>query len=167
MGQNQQRKLATVYRKMKQGLLGRNGADAEPQLDKPGTWHVDKLLNMRLGSRFHRYPSPEAPWQQQQLCEYIQQLPPLSQPTPAATAPSDISSVGSASATEVVPEPRSQPTPAATVPSDIGSVGSATELVGSSSSSSTIFTTSRVEPQQYPPRSKARPAQKPSAKVFC
>jgi hypothetical protein len=130
---------AQFTEKMKQGRLGRNGVDASPNLDQPAQWHVDNFLRLRLGSQFHRHPSPAVPWDTRNLCEHLRQ--------------------------QQVRQVRELLSPAA-LPNERGSVGSATELVENSSSSRAIFVEDD-EPPPFPPRSKARPAEKPTAKAAC
>ena len=143
-GRINQANVNRLCAKTNQGLIGRNGVGRNPRLDQTAAWHLDNLLSLRLGSKFHRHPSPEVPWDGARLrVHLLQQLQPTTEPAS--------SSVGSAT------EPLSS------------SVGSATEPLGSSSSSTT---TSKARPAQPinisqpeqsagdPPRAKARPLQK-------
>ena len=141
-GRINQANVTQLRAKMSQGLIGRNGVGPNPRLDQTATWHLDNLLNLRLGSAFHRLPSPEVPWDGDRLCAHLLQQ---------QTTESASSSVGSAT------EPLSS------------SVSSATEPLGSSSSSATTSKARPVEPINIsqpeqsagaPPRSKARPLQK-------
>lgn len=141
-GRINQANVTHLRAKLSQGLIGRNGVGPNPRLNQTATWHLDNLLNLKLGSEFHRHPSPEVPWDGARLRAHLLQR--------RTTEPAS-SSVGSAT------EPLSS------------STGSATEPLGSSSGSTT---TSKARPAQPidisqpeqsegdPPRSKARPLQK-------
>ena len=143
-GRINQANVSQMCAKMSKGLIGRNGVGRTPRLDQPAAWHLDNLLKLRLGSKFHRHPSPEVPWDGARLrVHLLQQQQPTTEPAS--------SSVGSAT------EPLSS------------SVSNVTEPLGSSSSSTT---TSKARPAQPinisqpeqsagdPPRAKARPLQK-------
>ena len=143
-GRINQANVNRLCAKTSQGLIGRNGVGHNPRLDRTAAWHLDNLLSLRLGSKFHRHPSPEVPWDGARLrVHLLQQLQPTTEPAS--------SSVGSAT------EPLSS------------SVSNVTEPLGSSSSSTT---TSKARPAQPinisqpeqsagdPPRAKARPLQK-------
>ena len=147
-GQINQANVSRLSAKLAVGSIGRNGMDGSPRLDLPAAWHMQKLLDSKIGSRFVVRPVSVA-WGGTHCRKNRSQQAPL--------------------------EPVFPPSAAA---AKNRSVGSATELVGSSSSSaSTSNPRAAAQPSllaqpcetPFEPRSKAMPVQKQttSSSVFC